>query len=189
MQSICGCQRLDLCISEHGHVFLFTWEWIKRWFINSPLVFPTLSHPPLSSGELISCLTHAPRQTGRQTEGREIAGKMMGAGRRLRGIRVARVKLETHPFNMSYLSILSVKGGTRGVTLTAQRPNSIQWWNHGQLLTSGTKCSSSGEIEMWCKTPLTTPAKGKKTKGETGRGLPHSLTNPHFYLSSHVKYN
>lgn len=36
--------------------------------------------PRPSSGELISCLTHALRQTGRQTEGRETAGKMMGAG-------------------------------------------------------------------------------------------------------------
>lgn len=105
--------------------------------MNKEMIYPFTScvpplslTPPLSSGELISCLTHAPRQTGRQTEGREIAGKMMGAGRRLRGIRVARVKLETYPFNMSYLNILSVKGGTRGggrgVTPTVQRPNSIQ---------------------------------------------------------------
>lgn len=34
--------------------------------------------PTLPSGELINCLTYAPRQTGRQTE--EIAGKMMGRG-------------------------------------------------------------------------------------------------------------
>lgn len=26
MQSICGCHRVDLCIFEHSHVFLFTCE-------------------------------------------------------------------------------------------------------------------------------------------------------------------
>lgn len=110
MQSICGCQRVDLCIAEHGHVFLFTCGWIKRWFINSPLVFPTLSHPPLLWGinQLSDTCTEADREADR---GREIGRKMMGRGNagRLRGIRVARVKLETYPFNMSYLSILSVK--------------------------------------------------------------------------------
>lgn len=156
MQSICGCQRVDLCISEHGHVFLFTCEWIKRWFINSPLVFPTLFHPPpllWGINQLSDTCTEADREADRRREMKKDDGWV--GGERLRGLRVARVKLETYPFNMSYLSILSVKRGTRGVTPMVQRPNSIQWWNHGRLLNSRTNCNGCWEMEVRCKTPNT----------------------------------
>ncbi len=87
----------------------------------------SLTPPPLLRGinQLSDTCTKADREADR---GREIGRKMMGfgGGRGLRGIRVARVKLETYPFNMSYLSILSVKRGTRGMTPTVQRPDSIQ---------------------------------------------------------------
>ena len=88
-------------------------------------MFPTL--PPPSSPWGINQLSDTCTEADREADGgREIGRKMMGLGRRLRGIRVARVKLETYPFNMSYLSILSVKRGTRGMTPMVQRPNSIQ---------------------------------------------------------------
>lgn len=185
MESICGCHGVDLCVSEHSHVFLFTCEWIKTWFINSPLAFPTLSlTPPLPLGinQLSDTCTVSDREADR---GSMMGRKMMGEGRRLRGIRVARVKLETYPFNMSYLSILSVKRGTRGMTPMVQKPNSIQCWKRGQLLSSRTNCNGSWEKEMWCKALLQTPAthpeiKGKKPRGETGRRLPYSLTKTIF---------
>lgn len=73
--------------------------------------------------QLSDTCTESDREADR---GRMMGRTMTGEGRRLRGIRVARVKLETYPFNMSYLSILSVKRGTRGMTPTVQKPNSIQ---------------------------------------------------------------
>lgn len=64
-----------------------------------------------------------------------------GGGEQTQRIRMARVKLETYPFNMSSLSILSVKGGTReGADPTVQRPVSL---HRSQLL------YSSRETEMW----------------------------------------
>ena len=87
-------------------------------------MFPTLSHSTSILGginQLSDTCIEADREADR---GREIVRKMMGR-RGLSGIRVARVKLETYPFNMSYLSILSVKRGTRGLTHMVQRPNSI----------------------------------------------------------------
>ena len=144
---------------------------------------------------------HRGRQGGRQREGPGGGrggdgggggggggGEMTAVGRRLRGIRVARVKLETYPFNMSYLSILSVKRGARGTTPTVQRPNSIQWWNRGRLLASRANCNGSWGMEIWSETPLPTPAthleiKGKKNQrgvgDEGGRSLPYQ---PHFFL-------
>lgn len=89
-------------------------------------MLPTLSlsldpPSPLLWGinQLSDTSTEADREADR---GREIGRKMMAG---LGGIRVA--KLETYPFNMFYLSILSVKRGTRGTTPTVQGPNSIQW--------------------------------------------------------------
>lgn len=46
------------------------------------------------------------RQGGRQGEGDR---QKDDEGRGLQGIRVARVKLETYPFSMSYLGFLTVK--------------------------------------------------------------------------------
>ena len=112
---------------------------------------------------------HRGRQGGRQREG-DRGGKMTAVGRRLRGIRVARVKLETYPFNMSYLSILSVKRGARGTTPTVQRPNSIQWWNRGQLLASRANCNGSRGMEIWSETPLPTPATHLEIKGKRNQG-------------------
>ena len=122
--------------------------------------------PPLSSGELISCLTHAPRETGR-----EIGRKMMGRRGR-RGIRVARVKLETYPFNMSYLSILSVKRGTGGTTPMVQRPNSIQWWDRGRLVARRTNCSSCWGMGLQRRTPLPNTCSPSRTQTKPrGKGL------------------
>lgn len=94
----------------------FIYLWMNKEMIYQFTSWPLLSHPtPLLlvfSGELISCLTHAPRQTEgvRHREGEIWRG---GGG----GARMARVELETYPFNMSYLSILSVRRGSRRVTL------------------------------------------------------------------------
>lgn len=78
IESICGCQRLDRWIFERRReVFIYLG-------LNKEMIyqFTSFSHPPFSSGELISCLTRGLRQTGRQTEGNR---EMMGVGRRHRG--------------------------------------------------------------------------------------------------------
>lgn len=99
--------------------------------------------------------------------GREMERKMMGR-RRLRGIRVARVKLETYPFNMSYLSILSVRGAREGgATPAVQRPNSIQRWDRGQLPTSHRNCNGWWEMEVWRETPF--PHTCKPSTGQFGK--------------------
>lgn len=63
--------------------------------------------------------------------GRETERERDDEGRRLSRIRLARVKLETYLFNMSYLSILSVKigpGGGDGGSSKTQHSSVMKQW-------------------------------------------------------------
>lgn len=101
--------------------------WAQPWFfiylgLNKAMISP-LSLPPFASGELISCLTRVPRQTGRQTEGN---GEMMGVGSRGEGWHESNWKhvLSTCPNWAFYRWKDALRRG-----LTPQF--SLQRWNRG----------------------------------------------------------
>lgn len=170
--SVC---RSNLCISVLLFLlFLFTWKWTKRRFINSPFVFLTPSHPlPLwRINQLSDTCTEADGEADRgdgdgkkDDGGREEAELDKGGMSQIGNISFQHVLSEHFICERRHGCVCVSVGGWSHSTWS----KGLTQFSDETVANSSptkTKCNSSSGFEMRCKTLFATPATHPEWAGQ-----------------------